>query len=834
MSDGLYNMKLHVEDNYVTSNSKSNSAGFTIAASAKAFQILSSGIYQRKIEAIVRELSCNAYDSHVQAGHPDLPFSITLPTDFEPEFVVEDFGVGLSADEVENIYTTYFASTKTNSNDVIGALGLGSKTPFAYTDTFTIRARKDGIESFYNAHINAAGSPAVTRLAMTPTDEPNGVRVSVPVRRSDFDQFYRDATKVYSWFKIRPEFSGRAPLISTSITEIRDKLMTDGYVSVEGNNHVVVVMGNVAYDINNIVELFGEGELPKDVKTFLKNRLMYIAFNIGDLDVQASRETISFGEQSKINFVERLRVIIDTELGAVQSKIHEFSSVLEQLKFVRKSFLGDWASTLFKTNDAKYISEYTDSCALESIDTVVGKYAYDAEFAERYPVLNEDGTQAFDSYGQPIVRTKYNWPESIQLYYSDCIARTSKRSTSVAKVDVNARVRRLVGDVTLSDLAGEYRMPNVVFYYCDNADLPPHSYRAMLDHSHSFSNLLIAIHVRNPVLGAEFRSIADMIGYDNVHNVDLKMITESRNAEIKEMQRQAAAERKVARALAKPAEVARAANTEFRGAVVFADGRRIGNYSSTSGSSNLIDAKQFAGMKVILVSSIRGSHQEEWNSERNVDRILRYAPEYCYMLKVDAVIVVKLNQYQKAKKLLGAAVIDTTNLQDRIDDELAINIETSLNQKSRGSANFSHASIYSDVEKLVKPTYIIDSTTTDFYRELMKDLFRTALSSYPDLAASYAIGNDNDDGDSYGKVDYATQTAYQDLTYKIRSAISDKVKERLTERRSKIVEILTPRVKAYLSTYPKMPVMTSRSSIVNYIRKIDALKFNKLTSVVEL
>lgn len=41
---------------------------FGIEASAKAFQVLSSNLYERKIEAIVRELGCNASDSHKQAG----------------------------------------------------------------------------------------------------------------------------------------------------------------------------------------------------------------------------------------------------------------------------------------------------------------------------------------------------------------------------------------------------------------------------------------------------------------------------------------------------------------------------------------------------------------------------------------------------------------------------------------------------------------------------------------------------------------------------------------------------------------------------------------------
>ena len=57
---------------------------FRIRNSAKAFNILSSGLYANKIRAIIRELSCNAVDSHVAAGKADVPFEIHLPNSLDP------------------------------------------------------------------------------------------------------------------------------------------------------------------------------------------------------------------------------------------------------------------------------------------------------------------------------------------------------------------------------------------------------------------------------------------------------------------------------------------------------------------------------------------------------------------------------------------------------------------------------------------------------------------------------------------------------------------------------------------------------------------------------
>lgn len=138
---------------------------FKIRASAKAFAILSSGLYSNKIRAVIRELSTNAVDSHVAAGKKTTPFDVHLPNTLEPHFSIRDYGTGLSDEQVNKIYTTYFESTKSDSNDYVGALGLGSKSPFSYTDNFTITAIKDGIKGVYTAFINGQGVPSIAKMA---------------------------------------------------------------------------------------------------------------------------------------------------------------------------------------------------------------------------------------------------------------------------------------------------------------------------------------------------------------------------------------------------------------------------------------------------------------------------------------------------------------------------------------------------------------------------------------------------------------------------------------------------------------------------------------------
>ena len=86
---------------------------FTIKASAKAFQILSSNLYSNPLGSMIRELSTNAYDAHIMVGKKDEPFKIKLPNALDPTFKIRDFGPGLSEKDIYSVYTTFFESTKT-------------------------------------------------------------------------------------------------------------------------------------------------------------------------------------------------------------------------------------------------------------------------------------------------------------------------------------------------------------------------------------------------------------------------------------------------------------------------------------------------------------------------------------------------------------------------------------------------------------------------------------------------------------------------------------------------------------------------------------------------
>ena len=108
------------------------------------FHILRNQLYSDATTAVIREYATNAADAHVEAGITDRPIEVTLPSRFNLQFKVRDYGKSLSPEEIVDIFAFYGESTKRNTNNQTGMLGIGSKSGFAYGDNFVINSYIDG------------------------------------------------------------------------------------------------------------------------------------------------------------------------------------------------------------------------------------------------------------------------------------------------------------------------------------------------------------------------------------------------------------------------------------------------------------------------------------------------------------------------------------------------------------------------------------------------------------------------------------------------------------------------------------------------------------------
>ena len=164
-------------------------------------QMLSKNLYSDDIGSTIRECASNALDSHRRAGVKDpIVVSFKESSSYNYEFSVEDFGIGLDADDVKNIISKYGKSTKRDSATELGMMGLGFKAPLAYSSSFYFVCRKDGIERKYMMY-EGEDVNTIDLLYETPTTERNGVKVIVPVKYQDQYQFRRKIKEQLCYFE---------------------------------------------------------------------------------------------------------------------------------------------------------------------------------------------------------------------------------------------------------------------------------------------------------------------------------------------------------------------------------------------------------------------------------------------------------------------------------------------------------------------------------------------------------------------------------------------------------------------------------------------------------
>jgi hypothetical protein len=276
-----------IENSIVSADTNSTQkVACKIEANSVMFDLLSSRLYSDKPLAVVRELSTNALDAQIANNNQDKPFIVHLPTKFEPFFSIRDFGKGMSNDTVMELYSTMGSSSKRDSNLFNGALGIGSKSPFAYTQggAFTLTSTYDDVKTIYSVYSDS-GVPSIAVLGSFPADDVSGVEVTVPVQVEDINTFKRKAEEIYRHFKVKPK------------TNVILENLEYGQVIFKGDNWAIfnnsissrVVMANVGYPINT--------ENYKNLATLNANGLVIFA-ETGEVQMSGSRESLSYTKET--------------------------------------------------------------------------------------------------------------------------------------------------------------------------------------------------------------------------------------------------------------------------------------------------------------------------------------------------------------------------------------------------------------------------------------------------------------------------------------------------------------------------------------------------------
>lgn len=306
-------------------DSKSNK--FKIMTSPKAYKILSNSLYKNKIRAVARELLTNVTDAHKLNGTKER-FIVKAPTKLDPRFIVRDFGPGLDDDDMNNLYSVYFASTKNSSNDFTGAFGLGSKSPFSYTETFNVTSYHNGKVNGYVALMDS-GEPALkhTFTDDMKEDEKTGIEIVVPVKIDDIQKWHQELLDILRTFKKwNPDARGLGCDIDYFPETSKDYFVLDTDFNYQG---LYALYGGIVYPISEI------DDIPNSV-LLIDHRAVFVKFDMGDLDITPSREELSYDDETKNNIIKKLSRINNEILANEIVKLNKIDNERELLRYFRE------------------------------------------------------------------------------------------------------------------------------------------------------------------------------------------------------------------------------------------------------------------------------------------------------------------------------------------------------------------------------------------------------------------------------------------------------------------------------------------------------------------
>ena len=319
-------MKFETEKSPTSTHGMEKSRAFRFEFNETMFKMLSSTTYSDPIRAVIRELACNSSDAHVMAGNEKKPFEIHLPTSHEPEFIIRDYGVGMDGDEIDELFAMYGGSSKRNSNDTIGALGIGSKSPYAYTQMYNVVTTKNGVTRTYVAHVEN-GMPRLTLSGVHQTpDAPNGVTVQFPVKEKDIWEFHNKAKIALEFFEPMPKVndSGFAPhkqsyILKTDQWGLRKEARTaaHGYTC-------RAIMGKVQYQVGGIDE-----SRTNSLQKKILEMPIDMFFPLGSLEFATSRETLQLSEKTIAAVLGMCDKIVEEAIQQVKDKIDACKEVWE-------------------------------------------------------------------------------------------------------------------------------------------------------------------------------------------------------------------------------------------------------------------------------------------------------------------------------------------------------------------------------------------------------------------------------------------------------------------------------------------------------------------------
>lgn len=287
-----------------------------------------SKLYAYPIRTLVQEYICNGRDAMREAGTwGKQAIDITIPNTLEPVFKVRDYGVGITPDRMENIFVNYGSSTKRNTNAQTGGFGIGAKSAFSYTDSFTITSFVNGTKYTYVAHL--ADDGGVNLINKEPTKESNGVEISIGVKPKDIQEFRNAVQRCVRFWQETIKFIG-----GKDIHQLTPSLMLGNMTVFDSHgseSRTIYLIDGIEYDLmEDSTNSFYSHWNRKVDALHSGNSIVALNVNNGHFKIASSRERLESNDDNKLKQDKMLADCRSKIEGIIKSQINNTSLPLKQ------------------------------------------------------------------------------------------------------------------------------------------------------------------------------------------------------------------------------------------------------------------------------------------------------------------------------------------------------------------------------------------------------------------------------------------------------------------------------------------------------------------------
>jgi len=282
--------------------------GFGVTNDPILMGILSTGLYKNPMRTMIQEVMFNAWDAHRMGNCQDTPIDIYIND--TSGLIIRDYGPGISPDEIHPIYCIYGNSTKRKDDALTGGFGLGSKSPYAYTDSFTVTTHHEATKSMYvmnRVSEENDGGPGMSPIFERITTDQTGLLVTIPLKNeNDMERAYRFIQEIL----VRSGIKANIHYQDQPVELVEAESVAPGEWVIDEDNtygRLYAVYGGVTYVIECDDSYTSEYSFVKKMAELLGD--IYIGFKPSSLTPLPSREGLNLNDRTVENIKNQLEVM---------------------------------------------------------------------------------------------------------------------------------------------------------------------------------------------------------------------------------------------------------------------------------------------------------------------------------------------------------------------------------------------------------------------------------------------------------------------------------------------------------------------------------------------